>query len=134
MRGGLTIDIYIPKGILQEPGAFTRLHVVSGQQSHRFYALGYVRCDVRVVVVQGTRPRSRQFQSPRCTSRHSGLSPAEAGTLVEDTIHPRDITCTLVDLAVRGYVKIEETVDKGLHLPPQGLYFPSAQAAGPVGK
>jgi uncharacterized membrane protein len=43
-----------------------------------------------------------------------GISPAEAGTLIDDTIHPRDITCTLVDLAVRGYVKIEESVDKGL--------------------
>src|SRR5437879_9438075 len=42
------------------------------------------------------------------------ISPAEAGTLIDDTIHPRDITCTLVDLAVRGYVKIEETVDQGL--------------------
>jgi len=43
-----------------------------------------------------------------------GISPAEAGTLVEDKIHPRDITSTLVDLAVRGYVKIEETADKGI--------------------
>src|SRR5207245_9382041 len=43
-----------------------------------------------------------------------GMSPAEAGTLIQDTIHPRDITSTLVDLAVRGYVKIEETVDRGL--------------------
>ena len=25
MRGGLTIDIYIPKGILKEPGSFTKL-------------------------------------------------------------------------------------------------------------
>jgi uncharacterized membrane protein len=43
-----------------------------------------------------------------------GMTPAEAGTLIDDTIHPRDITSTLVDLAVRGYVKIEETADKGL--------------------
>jgi hypothetical protein len=42
------------------------------------------------------------------------MSPAEAGTLVDDTIHPRDITSTLVDLAVRGFVKIEEVVEKGL--------------------
>jgi len=34
--------------------------------------------------------------------------------LIDDTIDPRDITCTLVDLAVRGYLKIEETADKGL--------------------
>ena len=43
-----------------------------------------------------------------------GMSPAEAGTLIDDTIHPRDITSTIVDLAVRGYVKIEETVDTTL--------------------
>ena len=30
------------------------------------------------------------------------------------TVHPRDITCTLVDLAVRGYVKIEEVSDTTL--------------------
>ena len=41
----------------------------------------------------------------------AGFTPAEAGTLIDDVIHPRDITCTLVDLAVRGYLKIEETVD-----------------------
>jgi uncharacterized membrane protein YgcG len=43
-----------------------------------------------------------------------GISPAEAGTLIDDRIDPRDITCTLVDLAVRGFVKIEEVDDKGL--------------------
>jgi uncharacterized membrane protein len=39
------------------------------------------------------------------------MCPAEAGTLLDDTIHPRDITSTIVDLAVRGYIKIEEKVD-----------------------
>ena len=43
-----------------------------------------------------------------------GISPAEAGTLIDDTIHPRDITSTIVDLAVRGYIKIEETAEKVL--------------------
>jgi uncharacterized membrane protein len=43
-----------------------------------------------------------------------GMTPAEAGTLIDDRVDPRDITSTLVDLAVRGYLKIEETVDKGL--------------------
>jgi uncharacterized membrane protein len=42
------------------------------------------------------------------------ISPAEAGTLIDDTIHPRDITSTIIDLAVRGYVRIEEVEEKGL--------------------
>ena len=43
-----------------------------------------------------------------------GFTPAETGTLLEDKIHPRDITSTIVDLAVRGFLKIEEVDDKGL--------------------
>ena len=44
----------------------------------------------------------------------AGFTPAEAGTLLEDHVHPGDITATLVDLAVRGYIKIEEKVDQGI--------------------
>jgi uncharacterized membrane protein YgcG len=33
------------------------------------------------------------------------------GTLIDDSTDPRDITSTIVDLAVRGYIKIEEKVD-----------------------
>jgi uncharacterized membrane protein len=44
------------------------------------------------------------------------MSPAEVGALVDDEVDPRDITSTIVDLAVRGFIKIEET-------PPEGLIF-----------
>lgn len=36
------------------------------------------------------------------------LTPAEAGTLVDESPDTRDITATVVDLAVRGYVRISE--------------------------
>lgn len=36
-----------------------------------------------------------------------GLLPAEAGALLSEKAHPRDVTATIVDLAVRGYLKIE---------------------------
>ena len=42
------------------------------------------------------------------------MTPAEVGSLLEDSVIPRDITSTLVDLAVKGYVKIEETESKAL--------------------
>jgi predicted membrane protein DUF2207 len=38
-----------------------------------------------------------------------GASPAELGTLIDNTADLRDITSTLVDLAVRGFIRIEET-------------------------
>jgi uncharacterized membrane protein YgcG len=37
------------------------------------------------------------------------LTPAECGTLVDDTVSMRDITATLVDLAVKGYLTIEQS-------------------------
>ena len=43
-----------------------------------------------------------------------GLTPAEAGTLITDNIESRDITSTLIDLAVKGYLKIVETEEPGL--------------------
>ncbi len=41
------------------------------------------------------------------------MGPAEAGTLIDGSVNSRDITCVLVDMAVRGYVKIVETEHKG---------------------
>jgi uncharacterized membrane protein len=40
------------------------------------------------------------------------LSPAEMGTLVDHKVDMRDVTSTLVDLAVRGYVLIEEKAEE----------------------
>ncbi len=37
-----------------------------------------------------------------------GLTPAEVGTLVDEAVDLRDISATIIDLAVRGYLKIEE--------------------------
>jgi hypothetical protein len=42
------------------------------------------------------------------------LSPAEAGTLIDNAADMRDITATMVDLAVRGFIKIEEREDSKL--------------------
>jgi uncharacterized membrane protein len=41
-----------------------------------------------------------------------GMTPAELGALVDNSADVRDITSTLIDLAVRGYVGIEEVETK----------------------
>jgi len=48
------------------------------------------------------RPIAVQYEPP------AHVSPAEAGTLLDNSADMRDITATLVDLAVRGYMRIEE--------------------------
>ena len=54
------------------------------------------------------RPVSAQYEPP------GGLTPAEAGTLLDETVDMRDITATVVDLAVAGHLKIEEREEKHL--------------------
>ena len=49
------------------------------------------------------RPIAVQYEPP------AGISPAEAGTLLDNSADMRDITATMVDLAVRGQLRIEET-------------------------
>jgi hypothetical protein len=113
MRGGLTLDIYIPKGILQEPGPLTR-------------ASWFLRSNPLVLLppwtmlvmfllwwYKGRDPNPGLSVAPMYEPP-AGMTPAEVGSLVDDKVNARDITSTIVDLAVRGFVKIEETVDRGL--------------------
>ena len=41
------------------------------------------------------------------------LLPAEVGALIDEAFDPRDITASVVDLAVKGYLKIEERKTEG---------------------
>ena len=113
MRGGLTIDVYIPKGILKEPWALTRLVWFIGGNPAVF--LPFVTLGVMGLLwkYKGRDPDPGLSVAPMYEPPKD-FSPAEAGTLIDDTIDPRDITSTIIDLAVRGYVKIEEKVDEGL--------------------
>lgn len=113
MRGGLTIDIYIPQGILSHPGALTR--AAWFVESNPIIFLPLLTWGVMFVVwyYKGKDPDPGLSVAPMYEPPKD-ISPAEAGTLIDDTIHPRDITSTMIDLAVRGYIKIEEVVEKGL--------------------
>ena len=113
MRGGLTIDIYIPRDILKEPSGFTRFIWFIGSNPIVFLPFWAFAIMYFTWWKWGRDPDPGVSVAPMYEPP-KGLSPAEAGTLLEDKIHPRDITSTIVDLAVRGFIKIEEVDDKGL--------------------
>jgi len=111
MREGLTADVYISKGILTEPSKLT-------------FALWFLRSNIVVVLplwalivmflfwwTKGRDPKPDTSVAPMYEPPKD-MTPAEVGALLEDGVHPRDITSTLVDLGVRGYLKIEETESK----------------------
>jgi hypothetical protein len=101
MRGGLTIDVYIPQGILKPPSALTRFLWFLGGNPILFLPLFTCAVMFALWYSVGRDPDpgvsvAPQYEPPK------GMCPAEAGTLLDDAIHPRDITSTIVDLAVRG--------------------------------
>ncbi len=113
MHGGLTLDVYIPKGILHEPGALTKL--IWFVRSNPIMALPAWAFAVMFTLwwLKGRDPDPGMSVAPMYEPP-ANMRPAEVGTLIDDAVNPRDITAIMVDLAVRGYLKITEVQHKGL--------------------
>ncbi len=111
MRGGLTIDLFIPKGVLQQPGTLTKLGWFV--KSNPIVLLPLASLIVMFVLwwKRGRDPEAGISVAPMYEPPKD-MTPAEVGALVDDSIDPRDITSTLIDLAVRGYITIEEKKEK----------------------
>ncbi len=61
----------------------------------------------RVVKRDYKAPVAVQFEPP------VGMRPGQLGTLMDERADVRDVTATIVDLAVRGYLRIDEIVEEG---------------------
>jgi hypothetical protein len=111
-REGLTVAVAWNPGVVSRPGVFTKVRLffkANWLLLLRFLSLGIMW---RVWANRGRDPTrlsiSPQYDIP------DGLTPAEAGTLIDNRPDMRDITAGLVDLAIRGYMRIEEVEKKGL--------------------
>lgn len=103
---GLTVAVAFDKGFVHEPAASERLLLALRSNLPllipviAFFIMFYVWWkfgrDPRL------RPIATQYEPP------NHLTPGEVGTLVDNSVDMRDITATIVDLAVRGYLVIEE--------------------------
>jgi uncharacterized membrane protein len=113
MRGGLTIDVYIPKDLLKEPGALTKAGWFVRGNPIVTLPLWAFTIMFALWWVKGRDPDPGMSVAPMYAPPDN-MGPAEVGTLIDDGVAPRDITSVLVDLAVRGYIKIVEADHKGL--------------------
>ncbi len=110
MHEGLTIAVAWNPGVVRRPTPVER-------------AAGVVRSNVVLILpllvlpamwwwwrTRGRDPRRGplvvQYAPP------AGLTPGELGALVDNSPDLRDVTATIVDLAVRGYVRIEEQTER----------------------
>ncbi len=102
-RTGLLVNIFVSPGIFHPPSSPAR--------AWWFLAANPVVLLPLPVLVVMLGLRSLKQRAPTVITTEyeppPGLTPAEAGMLVDDRFDPRDVTATLVDLAVRGYLRIE---------------------------
>ena len=112
MRAGVTADVYIPKGILQPPGTGTRIAWFLRSNPIVFLPVLSFIVMFGLWLWRGRDPDPGISVAPMYEPPLK-MSPAECGTLMDDALLPRDISATLVDLAVRGYIKIEDVTKEG---------------------
>jgi uncharacterized membrane protein YgcG len=103
---GLTVVAGWDKGFVKEPGTSDLIGQFLASNWPLFFPILVFVFMFWLWYTRGRDPRvgpiAVQYAPP------DGLTPAEAGTLVDDDAAMRDITATIVDLAVRGYIVIEE--------------------------
>jgi uncharacterized membrane protein len=105
-REGMTVVVGWDKGLVKEPGPAAKAALFLQSNWVFLIPLGAFGLMFSLWHTRGRDPRLRPVH-PRYEPPED-LSPAELGTLMDNSPDMRDITATLVDLAVRGYLLIEE--------------------------
>jgi len=109
---GLTVAVGWPPGAVARPVAASRLARDAGRWAPLSLSFLALLLAFRQWRRKGKDPEARaitvQYEPP------AALGPAEVGTLVDNKAEMHDVTATLVDLAVRGYVHIQQVEEKKL--------------------
>jgi len=106
-REGLTVAVGWPPGAIRGPSAARRALWWLGDNWP--FALPPLTIAGALIMwrVYGRDPGGARTIKPEYAPPE-GLGPAAGGALVTERAEPRDVVATLVDLAVRGYIRIEE--------------------------
>jgi uncharacterized membrane protein len=103
---GLTVAVAFDKGFVREPSAADKILATLRSNAALLVPVLVFALMFYLWWTRGRDPRLRpisaQYEPP------DKLSPGEVGTLVDESANMRDITASIVDLAVRGYLVIEE--------------------------
>jgi len=103
---GLTLAIAFDKGAVREPTRADTFFLYLRSNWAFFIPIVAFVLMFSLWWTKGRDPRLRpiaaQYEPP------DKLTPGEVGTLVDNSVDMRDITASIVDLAVRGYLVIEE--------------------------
>jgi uncharacterized membrane protein len=109
---GMTIVAGWPKGITQEPSSWVKVMDIVRDNWTLFVPILVFALMFRLWYKKGRDPKGRgtiiaQYEPP------DGLAPAEIGTMIDGSADNRDVSSTIIDLAVNKFLKIKRTEEKG---------------------
>jgi uncharacterized membrane protein len=118
-REGLTIAFGWDKGLVSPPTSRKKLLWLIDVKENWIFLLPVFTIAVMVSLwrTSGKDPGVREavavkYEPPKY--QNVPLTAGEVGALVDEKLDPRDITSTIIGLAVKGYIKIEEQKTEGL--------------------
>jgi len=118
-REGLTIAFGWDKGLVSPPTTMQRVAWFIDVRENWMFFFPLITLALMTYLwkTRGRDPLVREAVTVRCEPPTYGnvpLTAGEVGALVDERIDPRDITGTIIGLAVKGYITIEEQRTEGL--------------------
>ncbi|MEE8134234.1 MAG: DUF2207 domain-containing protein, partial [Gemmatimonadales bacterium] len=112
-REGITIEISMPDAAVAQAGFVRRLMWIMWDNiAYGAFLIVLAGCWIfwykRGRDEQGMGSIVVQYDPP------DGLGPAEIGTVIDETVNMHDISAAIVDMAVRGYIEIEDVSETKL--------------------
>jgi len=110
---GLTVVVGWPKGLVDKPSTFSMIMETLRDNWILFLPVITLIILFYFWYTRGRDPAGRktiiaQFEAP------DNLTPAEVGTIIDETAHKRDISAEIINLAIKGYLKIIRLEKQGL--------------------
>jgi len=110
-REGITIEVSLPESAVSQVGLLRRLGWIIGDNlAYGVFLIVLAACWTywrqRGRDERGMGSIVVQYKAP------DTLGPAEVGTIADETVHMHDISAAIIDLAVRGYIEIEDISEK----------------------
>ena len=119
-KEGLTINTLVPKGAIASDAQYQE--AIDRPLPNLWPMSGYI-FGVAAIAIGSFRKVRTSLEQKRLRDQEiivaqyeapDGLSPGEIGHLSDNSSSMAEITATIIDLAVRGFLKIEQTQEKGL--------------------
>jgi len=119
IREGFTVAFGWDKGLVFQPSAWKRFLWLLNIRQNWVFIVPLISLIIMFNLwrEKGRDPVVRDsitvmYEPPKLNNNY--ITPAEAGTLIDEKLDPKDITSTIVGLAVKGYIQIEEIKKEGI--------------------